>query len=155
MRRDKAGLRRDNFIVVDCEGTSMRPLLPRKCRVKVLRKEASSLRPGDVALFRRGKKLVAHRVAASANGEGRTVILERGDNAPDFTIRDGREVVGKVVAVDYGDGFAPLCRIISLALRGDSALRAAPYFSSGPVLFAVETALRLFGAPALFLRGLL
>lgn len=153
MRRNKASVSIEKVIVVECEGTSMRPLLPRKCRVKVVREEAANLRIGDVALFRRGKKLAAHRVVAAAKSEGKATIVERGDNALNYAIRDGREVVGKVVAVDYGNGFTPLCKIVSRCLSGDSPLRFAPYFSSGASLWAMETALRAAGAIARALRG--
>lgn len=53
------------MIVVGTVGTSMRPLLVQRKTAAVIRafdRESGELRSGDVVLFRRGDKLILHRI---------------------------------------------------------------------------------------------
>lgn len=93
---------------------SMHPALPRGCTLLIAplaRGPAPGGRgapsAGDVAVFARDGRLVAHRVLRRARRGGRTWLLEMGDANRRGAWRPGDEAVGLVVGAEAADG-APL-----------------------------------------------
>lgn len=69
-------LARDGVLVYKTRGVSMEPMLRQDRDLVVIRPSASRLEKYDVALYRRGKDCVLHRVIGVAEGG----YLIRGDN---------------------------------------------------------------------------
>lgn len=69
-------LARDGFFVYRTRGVSMEPMLRQNRDLVTIRVPASRLKKYDVALYKRGKAYVLHRVVAVKDG----YYLIRGDN---------------------------------------------------------------------------
>ncbi len=82
-------------------GRSMTPAIRHGETVIVAPVSAADLRPGDVALYARGKRVFAHRLLAVVQDQGKhPSFLLRGDNMPDCDRPVGAEaILGKLVQV--------------------------------------------------------
>lgn len=104
----------------------MRPLVPPGARVRVARCPLEALQVGDVAMFRRERSLVVHRVVARRSG----AVAERGDASPAVRWRSAVEVVGRVEGVwragRYLDLRTGLGRWVSRLLDGRRRSRLVP-----------------------------
>lgn len=69
-------LRRDGKLIYKTKGVSMRPMLRQNRDLVIIEPPKGRLRPKDVALYRRGKNYVLHRVISVEKG----YYLIRGDN---------------------------------------------------------------------------
>lgn len=112
---------------------SMHPALPRGCTLVIepLAKppghgdgngDEPGPRPGDVAVFARDGRLVAHRVLRRARRGGATWLLEMGDANRRGDWRPQAEAVGLVVGAEAADG-TPLPPPASRALARRLLLR--------------------------------
>lgn len=108
--------------------------------VITVKPDAAESQPGQVVLYRRGGKLVAHRVVRAENG----LIVTRGDaiSQNDPLIR-GADIVGRVVAVvrngrpadfeqsHWGRAFSAMLRrsdfCLRMALRWHNRVRGAAW----------------------------
>ncbi len=69
-------LRRDGKLIYKTKGVSMLPMLRQNRDLVIIEPPEGRLRPKDVALYRRGKNYVLHRVISAEKG----YYLIRGDN---------------------------------------------------------------------------
>jgi len=83
---------------------SMLPLMPVGARLEVARAEGSDCRVGDVVVFRRAERLVAHRLLFGWGHAPLGWFLQRGDGHSPAGFLRSREVLGRVVAVHAVDG---------------------------------------------------
>jgi hypothetical protein len=97
-------LRRGERVVLPVLSGSMMPLMPIGAVLEIAGSAWHDLRPGDVAVFRDGKSLTAHRVLLSLPLPGRPLLYQKGDALPRGAWIDARRVVGAVVAVTPPDG---------------------------------------------------
>ena len=89
--------------LIPITGRSMRPLIRDGDLVLVAHGHAD-VRQGDVVVFRREGKLVAHRVLRVYGAGTGKRFLTKGDNAPQFDpLLGAEEIVGRVLAVRRGD----------------------------------------------------
>jgi signal peptidase I len=85
---------------VPITGCSMLPLIQEGDRVLVAHSCASA-RQGDVIVFRRGGRLVAHRVLRIYRRQSEPVFITKGDNVRRFDPPvNASEVVGRVLTVE-------------------------------------------------------
>jgi len=99
-------------------GTSMMPTLWPGDLVWVKPVKVEKLAPGDVILFLRENRIMAHRIVGMDAPAGELVIRTRGDTLPagDLPVR-GSEVLGLVTAAQrFGTGWA-ISRTPRLASR--------------------------------------
>lgn len=86
---------------------SMHPALPRGCTLVIAplgNDGAGALQAGDVAVFARDGRLVAHRVLRRAQRDGRPCLLEMGDANRRGEWRPLAEAVGVVTGAEAADG---------------------------------------------------
>ena len=83
-------LARDGYLVYKTRGVSMEPMLRQNRDLVVIRVPASRLRKYDVALYKRGKDYVLHRVI----GVGEDHYLIRGDNTYALERVEDASVIG-------------------------------------------------------------
>lgn len=113
-------------------GWSMLPTVWPGDTLVVERVESGAVSAGDIVLFRRDRRLFAHRVVAMADGLNGARITTQGDGMaqPDPPVA-GAEVLGKVsLVVRNGRGLAPGASLglsgralAALVRRSDSAAR--------------------------------
>ena len=84
-------LKKDGKLIYKTKGVSMNPMLYQNRDLVVIRPPEGRLKEHDVALYRRGKSYVLHRVIA-VNDDGTYLI--RGDNTYIDEIVPEREVIG-------------------------------------------------------------
>ena len=87
-------LARDGKLVYKTKGTSMEPMLRQNRDLVVIRVPVSRLRKFDVALYKRGKDYVLHRVIEAKDG----YYLIRGDNTYSFEHVPDSAVIGVLSA---------------------------------------------------------
>ncbi len=87
-------LARDGRLVYRTKGVSMRPMLRQNRDLVVIRVPVSSLRKFDVALYKRGKDYMLHRVIEAKDG----YYLIRCDNAYSFEHVPDSAVIGVLSA---------------------------------------------------------
>ncbi len=91
-------------VVLPVLSGSMMPLLPPGSEVEISASDGRGLAPGQVAVFRDGKGLTAHRVLLALPWPGGALLYQKGDANPQGGwVRHGR-VVGVVVSVTRPDG---------------------------------------------------
>lgn len=83
-------LTRDGFLVYKTRGVSMEPMLHQNRDLVIIRNPSSRLQKYDVALYRRGKGYVLHRVI----GVEKDHYLIRGDNTYSVEIVPDEAVIG-------------------------------------------------------------
>jgi len=85
-------------------GTSMLPAIWPGDVLEVCRQGVDEVQRGDVVLFRRDGRLVAHRVVETFDGEGGSLLVTRGDRqrATDPPISN-EELLGRVTKVLRGN----------------------------------------------------
>jgi hypothetical protein len=89
--------------LISITGRSMLPLLRAGDKVLVAH-GYSGVRRGDVIVFRRDGRLIAHRVLRTLENDSGRVFVTKGDNARDLDAPLGTsEIVGRVLAVRRGD----------------------------------------------------
>ncbi len=86
----------------------MDPLLPPGTNVLVVPCSADNIARGDIAVFRRGKKLIAHRVMDVKIDDKKIMIAERGDASGTVTWRDDRQLVGLIAGIQFPTGLLDL-----------------------------------------------
>lgn len=97
-------LRCGERVVMPVLSGSMMPLLPIGADLEIAGCAWRGLRPGDIAVFRGGETLTAHRVLLLLPLPGRPRLYQKGDALPRGAWIDARRVVGAVVAVTPPDG---------------------------------------------------
>jgi signal peptidase I len=86
--------------LIPISGNSMRPSIHHGDRALVAH-GCAGVRRGDVVVFRRDGRLVAHRVLHIAAGDGGPTFVTKGDNASQFDPPlSADEIVGRVLAVE-------------------------------------------------------
>lgn len=85
-------------------GSSMRPLIAPGETVRVKLTDAEIV-PGEIVAFKRGRRIVVHRVLRVCAVRGETVFLCRGDNNLFLDARVTRsKILGRVVAIEKTNG---------------------------------------------------
>lgn len=97
-------LRRGERVILPVLSGSMMPLLPVGADLEIAGAAWRGLRPGDIAVFRDGASLTAHRALLLLPLPGRPLLYQKGDALPRGAWIDARRVVGAVVAVTSPDG---------------------------------------------------
>jgi hypothetical protein len=84
-------------------GTSMLSSIWPGDILEVRRQKAAEICPGEVVLFERDGRLLAHRVVEKVSGPERTLLITRGDGlrAPDWPVSP-EELLGRVTAILRG-----------------------------------------------------
>lgn len=121
-------LRRFGEVRVRVNGVSMMPAVRPGDVIVAQRCRAAELKPGQIALYRRGTGLVAHRVLRMDGGR----MISRGDalSCEDSPAEEA-DIVGRVVLVTRGrrrvdPGLTLLRRVVSGILRrSETCLRVA------------------------------
>jgi hypothetical protein len=132
-------------------GRSMEPTIPSGAEVRLQCGGEAAV--GDVLAFVRDGHLVLHRVEGLSATDG--WVLTRGDAFvwPDPPLMPGERRLGRVVAVDRGDGFAPPGPAPSGSARGLARRACLVALRRSPVLGgALIRALRLL-RPAVWTRS--
>jgi signal peptidase I len=89
-------------------GNSMLPLIQDGDHVLVAH-GCAGVRRGDVVVFRRGDRLIAHRVLCICDGDVGPTFITKGDHAPQFDPPlSADEIVGRVLAVERGSRYMSL-----------------------------------------------
>jgi hypothetical protein len=88
---------------------SMLPVLPVGARVAVQAVDGSYCRVGDIVAFRRGDRLIAHRLVFGWGGQPAGWFLERGDGVSPLRFLRPGDVLGRIVAVREADGATGTC----------------------------------------------
>lgn len=89
--------------LVPIAGRSMLPFIQDGDRVLVAH-GCADVRRGDVIVFRRGGRLIAHRVLRIHRRESEPIFITKGDNIRRFDPPvSASEMIGRVVAVERGD----------------------------------------------------
>ena len=94
-------------------GHCMLPVVPHNVKVKVepLGRRGPSF--GDIIVYQRGDRLVAHRVITKRRRRGRTELMTKADQRLSFgSLVDERHVIGKIVNVETNNGTIDLERNI-------------------------------------------
>ena len=108
--RDRAGcelaaevLRSFGSLRLRATGASMLPAIWPGDVLSISGHAATEALPGDIVLFRRDGKLVAHRVVARTIREGRVQWVTRGDNVEgnDDPV-SSNEILGKITTIERG-----------------------------------------------------
>jgi len=113
-------------------GTSMLSSIWPGDILEVRRQNATDICPGDVVLFERDGRLLAHRVVEKVGGPERTLLVTRGDGltAPDWPVSP-EELLGRVTAILRGGRRIEPCltrwgRVVSWVLsRSDLCTKLA------------------------------
>ena len=84
-------------------GASMLPVVWPGDILSIQGQDAAQANPGDVVLFKRAGRLVAHRVVERTLCQGEVQWLTRGDTSPgnDAPV-SGRELLGRVTGIERG-----------------------------------------------------
>jgi hypothetical protein len=84
----------------------MTPCIPSGSMIRVNPTEISSLRPGDVILYRIADKMVAHRLIGKQQRQGQLVLLTRGDAFRRTAVEHlaPEQVLGRVEMVEWARG---------------------------------------------------
>jgi len=104
-------------------GTSMLPIVWPGDILTVSSHDAAKALPGDIVLFHRGGRLVAHRVIERTIGPNEIRWVTRGDAVGDSDAPvSSQELLGRVTAVERGFQrpslqLSPASRLISWTLR--------------------------------------
>lgn len=94
----------DQRVVLPMLSGSMAPLLPVGAEIEVAPVvDPSRIGVGDIVVFRRGERLVAHRLLLSWGLGPNRWFLERGDGVGSPGRVAARDILGLVVAVQDGD----------------------------------------------------
>jgi hypothetical protein len=129
---------------LDVRSGSMTPLLPVGAVVEVAPAVGSDCEVGDVVVFQRGDRLIAHRLLFGWGHDPGAWFLERGDGvSPARFIRAGR-ILGRVVSVQAA-GQEPR-RLDNTAARVEArrqARRSLARYVRGLVPAALARAVRL------------
>jgi hypothetical protein len=82
-------------------GASMRPTILDGDILTVDRVDSEMIVPGDIVLYRRFDRPIAHRVAEIRTRGGASVVIARGDGqgSCDAPV-DGRQILGRVVSIE-------------------------------------------------------
>ncbi|HPD73230.1 MAG TPA: S24/S26 family peptidase [Candidatus Krumholzibacteria bacterium] len=83
---------------------SMAPFLPVGAEIEVAPASGSECRVGDVVVFRRGDRLIVHRLLFGWGGEPGAWFLQRGDGVSPLGFVRARSILGRVVAVHEAGG---------------------------------------------------
>jgi hypothetical protein len=88
-------------------GTSMLSSIWPGDILEVRRQNAAEICPGEVVLFERDGRLLAHRVVAKVGGPERTLLITRGDRlrTPEPAVSP-EELLGRVTAIVRGQRYA-------------------------------------------------
>ena len=78
---------------------SMGPLIPVNSRILVKPIPLSSIRVGDIIVFKHQNKLISHWVLKVQHENEKTYFLQQGYSASTPDLIDGNNVIGKVFAV--------------------------------------------------------
>lgn len=101
---------------------SMAPVLPVGAEAEVAVVDPSSCKVGDIVVFARGGRLVAHRLLFGWGHEPGARFLERGDGVSPPGIVRARDILGLVVAVHEPGGRG---RALTGGMQTQDALRRA------------------------------
>ncbi|MCB1182676.1 hypothetical protein KDM41_04525 [bacterium] len=85
---------------------SMAPAIPAGATLLIAATSGAAVRGGDVAVFREGDRLVAHRVLLVLRAGPVDLVLEKGDANRRGRWRRGRTVCGRVTGFRTPDGAA-------------------------------------------------
>jgi hypothetical protein len=99
-------LREGDAVLIPTRGESMSPLISGGCRLRVEPVAPHDLRLGDVILYQAGGALVAHRLMAKRQRQGRLHLITKGDTIS-WRFReevDPDQVLGRVTAVRRRNG---------------------------------------------------
>jgi cytochrome c551/c552 len=89
--------------LIPIDGTSMLPLI-RDAEQVLIKHGCANVRRGDVVVFRRADKLVAHRVLDIFEDRAQCTFITKGDNSHDLDAPvSANQVLGRVLAVKRGD----------------------------------------------------
>jgi hypothetical protein len=139
-------LRPGEVIRLDVRSGSMSPVLPVGAVVDVASVPGGQCEVGDIVVFQRGERLVAHRLIFGWGHEPGAWFLERGDGvSPAGLIRAG-SILGRVVSVQMPDH--PPQPLVGPAVLADArrrARRSLARFVLGLVPAAIARAARLAG----------
>jgi signal peptidase I len=112
-------------------GRSMFPMLREGNRITI-RTGTVGLKLGDIAVFRRGREVIAHRVLHTGSSHGKTYWITQGDqcSCPDSVVYED-QVIGRVVGIWRAGQYTDLsnwnrrwaARCIALSARTKNALR--------------------------------
>ena len=131
---------------LDVRSGSMAPLLPVGAVVDVASVTGGQCEVGDIVVFQRGERLVAHRLIFGWGHEPGAWFLERGDGvSPASLIRAG-SILGRVVSVQVAD--QPPQPLFGPTVAADArrrARRSLARFVLGLVPAALARATRLAG----------
>ncbi len=99
VRRD---LRPEETVCLDVRSGSMVPVLPVGAVVTVAPAEGRHCEVGDIVVFRRGDRLIAHRLIFGWGHEPGAWFLERGDGVSPAGVIRAASILGRVVSVQVG-----------------------------------------------------
>src|SRR5260221_12749980 len=130
-------------VTFPAEGASMRPTVHHGDRLTVDRVDGSAIVAGDLVLYRRGDRAIAHRIAEIRSTEDGVAIVPRGDgkSACDAPIHP-RQILGKVIAIERARtgaaarlaGFARALVVLAcltFALPVDAQVLSGSYVGNG------------------------
>ena len=86
-------------VMLEVRSGSMVPLMPVGARIAVEPVRGEDCQPGDIAVFPRQGRLIAHRVLLRIGAGPGSWFLERGDGVSPPGVVRAAQVVGRVVAV--------------------------------------------------------
>ena len=149
--------RDDAVLVVELQGDSMQPVLPRGCRLRVEPLDPGApLRPGEIVVLRGALGLVVHRLVWLSSAAGDQHLVHRGDAGGRLGVALKSALVGRVRAV-----LVPALPLPTIEALGPEALLAFARAQRRARLFLIlaglrralgRVGLRLDG-PAAWLRG--
>jgi signal peptidase I len=99
-------LREGDAVLVPTQGSSMHPLIPEGCCIRVEPTSAAALRLGDVIVYRVGEALMAHRLLGKRGDGGSLCLITKGD-AISWRFREEvapEQVLGRVSVVNWRRG---------------------------------------------------
>jgi signal peptidase I len=94
-------------ITLVSKGRSMYPLIQDGAEVTLLYTHPRDIRTGDIFSYRQGQKIITHRVILKKIKNGKTFLIEKGDNAF-FADASNTEVLGKVISLKNPDMNRPI-----------------------------------------------
>lgn len=83
---------------------SMVPCLPVGAEIEIAAAAGEDCRVGDIVVFRRGDRLIAHRLLFGWGHQPGGRFLERGDGVSALGVLRARDILGLAVAVHHPDG---------------------------------------------------
>jgi hypothetical protein len=98
------GLAAGETVLLTVRSGSMLPCLPVGAKIEIAAVDGRECRVGDVVVFRRGDRLIAHRLLFGWGHEPGSWFLERGDGVSPAGLIRARTILGKVVALHRADG---------------------------------------------------